>query len=474
MAPQPVGAVTYGELVTDPNRFPEVVAIYVYLESRDTYLAACSGTLISQTEVLTAAHCVRGFTKFKVEVGATELGNGRIIPVRDSWYSSRYSEAKFANDVGLLLLTSPAGVSKVASLSPARFAPKASTSYTAVGFGDDQNGDQGPLRAAGLSVQTKAASRYFGRVFNPTTTLAAGRYRRAERVYSGACNGDSGGPLFTKIKGKRYVVGVTSYGAVGCETSKPSVFARVGYYLKEIDRGRGILAAVAATPLAEMTLTTTAIAGSYVNSVRLVASTDPSATIVRACVTVSGVPATFSQVNGGSSSIGYTVTNGCMTTSESSTLDGEIDFSSTVALSKAVVTVHDSLGRTVSRDLGQEAALVPLTLAVTATTSFSWERKYTVATPTSLLLFPLKLCVTVDGIAATSSQVYGDVSKIPYTASSGCFSSSSLYAINGGSLAFQKSNLIGTRAVTVTLTDGLGRSQSVALTIVGCASPYNC
>lgn len=472
----PVGAVTYGDPVANGSSFSEVVVVHIYSESRGEFVAACTGTLISQTEVLTAAHCVRGFSQFQVEVGALTVGSGTMIGVRGSWYSSRYSERKFANDVGLLLLASPANVAAVGRLAPASFKPTKKTSYTLVGYGDDQNGDSGVLRSAKLSVQTSAASRAYSDVFNQKTTLAAGRYRRSERVYAGACSGDSGGPLFTKIKGKRYIAGVTSYGSVDCEANRPSVFARVGYYLKEIKKGRAALSRIAVTPLAPMAVSVASSSSYLYNSFSVAASTDTSTSISRICVTVGGIPATSSDVTSGSYSFGYSPTGGCFTASSlSSTITMTLDFRSSVALSKVVVTVFDGIGRSAAKDFAAEAAAVPLTFSLTTlSTGYSWERRYSVSVPTSTLIGPLKLCVTVDGRAATSSEVEGDITKIPWTPTLGCFSSSSSYTMNGGYIALDKSALVGSRSIVVTLTDSLGRTQSTSFIFTGCTYPYNC
>ncbi|MFM9132834.1 MAG: trypsin-like serine protease, partial [Actinomycetota bacterium] len=103
--------------------------------------------------------------------------------------------------------------------------------------------------------------------------LTWGRYIRGEGVYSGACNGDSGGPLFVKGASlPRAVVGVVSYGAVGCNERAPTVFSRVSYYLPTIASGRKYLSARAAEPLAPLALTAEKVTGSYRPQVKLTAT----------------------------------------------------------------------------------------------------------------------------------------------------------------------------------------------------------
>lgn len=470
----PASAVTYGDPVSDPIKFSEVIAIKVLNPNTGEYVFICTGTLISQTEVLTAAHCVRGFTSFQIEVGAIQLGAGTIYGVRGSWFSSRYSDAKFANDVGLLLLATPVVNTSFAKLSPAKFVPTKKTSYTLVGFGEDQNSDVGPLREAVLNVQTTKASKHYRRAFNSKTTLAAGRYRKTERVYAGGCSGDSGGPLFTKIKGKRYIVGVTSYGARSCEAGLPTVFARVGYYLKEISKGRQILAQSAATPLQELTFSLTSTTRSYYKSYAVSATTDPAAVFTAICVTVNGIGASSGEVTGDGTIVGYLPTAGCMGLTGSSSSGGRLDFSTSVPMAQVVVTVRDSLGRSATKNFETEIAALPLSLTLTPVSGYSWEKRYSVTIANAPLLSPLKLCVTVDGLPATSSQVEGDILEIPYTPTAGCFSSGSSYTLTGGYLAFDKASLLGTRAIVVTLTDVLNRTQSIPFTFTGCGYPYSC
>ena len=53
--------------------------------------------------------------------------------------------------------------------------------------------------------------------------MAVGKYDKTQKMYAGACSGDSGGPLFANSNGQQYLVGVTSFGAEDCEEFSPSV-----------------------------------------------------------------------------------------------------------------------------------------------------------------------------------------------------------------------------------------------------------
>jgi secreted trypsin-like serine protease len=51
-----------------------------------------------------------------------------------------------------------------------------------------------------------------------------------EETRSDACRGDSGGPLVTTVQGHVYLVGIVSFGATSCDSSKPAIFTRVASY----------------------------------------------------------------------------------------------------------------------------------------------------------------------------------------------------------------------------------------------------
>jgi secreted trypsin-like serine protease len=71
--------------------------------------------------------------------------------------------------------------------------------------------------------------------FNNDLMIAAGRFIERERVYSGACRGDSGGPLLATFGTTSVLLGVVSFGAIDCNASNPTAYTRVSAYLDWID-----------------------------------------------------------------------------------------------------------------------------------------------------------------------------------------------------------------------------------------------
>ena len=207
--------------------FPEVVPVWLNG-------GMCSGTLIQQQVVLTAAHCIYGEDgPFQISVGGNDLLSGNRIDVDATWYHPRYDESFAENDIGLLHLVKPAGVARLGTL-PKSMAAKPST-FTLLGWGLDQNrrltGKLSKLKLTNYESYTKST---YKSSYNPKTMIGAGRYFPSERLYGGSCSGDSGGPLYKGTK-SREIVGVTSWGsAKGCTSYRPSVFVRVSYHTKTI------------------------------------------------------------------------------------------------------------------------------------------------------------------------------------------------------------------------------------------------
>ena len=225
--PSVAHAVTYGDTVYEPSlTHPEIIPVWVGRTDM------CSGTLIDQQVVLTAAHCVYGYKNFEIEVGGDLLESGKRIGVNGTWYHPRFDERRLRNDIALLHLSQPAGVTQLGVLDPS-VRLNANTQLTIAGWGRDQNDEiTDELHVLRVTQKTSDAQKEYGRAFQPKLMIAAGFYFDDEDIYGGGCKGDSGGPLyFERADGAHVVVGVTSYGsAEGCTEYKPTVFSRMAFY----------------------------------------------------------------------------------------------------------------------------------------------------------------------------------------------------------------------------------------------------
>ena len=233
-------AITYGEEETQAaQKYPWVVLVLHYAVDEDSPDYTCTGTLITPNTVLTAGHCVDPRGRFEIKYGITTFDEeGKSFEVTGAWRSPRYSEKRFGvNDIGLLRLKERIPNAKTVALGSASTIKLAESSkqLKLFGWGIDQNEEPATyLRIATVNNQSPLLKKILGKSFNSDVWFAAGRYITKERIYSGGCRGDSGGPLMGTVKGKFVQIGITSFGAEDCDTSNPTIFMRLGYYLKDL------------------------------------------------------------------------------------------------------------------------------------------------------------------------------------------------------------------------------------------------
>jgi len=358
------GAITYGDPVGNAvGLFPEVISLWE--DDGDGYLDhICTAVLIEQQIAITAAHCVQGAERdLYVEVGTNILGQGEDIRVNASWYNPRYSSRRIANDVGLLHLSRPANVSRLAQLARKSKLTEKSKLQIA-GWGVNQNGDNlDQLHKLSVRLDNKGAQKRFGREFNPNTTVGAGRYFRTERVYGGACNGDSGGPLYEGKLGKRpKLVGIISYGVKGCDENTPTVFARVDYYYKALrqgirnvkERARQEEELINSNPLTASFSLSKPYTSLNLWSAEVTANTVSKAIIEKWCFFINDRAVTYSEIDYGSGQMPFLASSsdGCFRQSIiDSLVSGSVLFRFN-ALAPGAYRMHavvtDSLGRTVT------------------------------------------------------------------------------------------------------------------------------
>ena len=206
----------------------------------------CTGVMVDEITFVTAAHCLlnnRYFTAVKNQYSKWERGESLMI------YSyvihPRYSESTTQNDLAVGILNFKARNTPNIlnySLANQSFAAKSTYIY---GWGLDQNqNDSGYLNKAKLKDYSAQGKKYFPKSFNVKTMIAAGQYNANERIFSGACYGDSGGPLFAETSKGKSLIGITSFiKGPACDVSSPTVFTRISYYKDFITSTRNKLIA---------------------------------------------------------------------------------------------------------------------------------------------------------------------------------------------------------------------------------------
>ncbi len=239
--------VTYAQRRVASTEAPYVVSVYINQNPGvfDPSLV-CTGTLIDSRFVLTAAHCLAGYSPEQLLIGAggTSLADSLLYAAASLTVHPGYREPPtldtgLLDDIGLIRLTEPvAGITPLAVTPPKDASllnnPKGMALY---GWGFDENGQvDDRLGYTKQRNYSSTASRWYDG-FNPRKQVAAGFAIKRRAAFAGPCTGDSGGPL-VGFNSKRmpFIVGVVSYGASDCLAGVPAVYTRVSAYRAWIKR----------------------------------------------------------------------------------------------------------------------------------------------------------------------------------------------------------------------------------------------
>jgi secreted trypsin-like serine protease len=260
VAPSPSAhAAVIGGQAAAPGMFPWMAYI---LDLRGDEVGQCSGTVVAPNLVLTAGHCAENMQTGVVnEASGYRVATGNVdwaAPEAEKQVSdvvrvipcSCFDRHTDVGDVALLQLATPT----TAPVVPLAASPPGGTGALFAGWGVTYDGQKTPvegLRWARTVVQAPSSCERQASQFSPASEDCVldppGRL-------TGACNGDSGGPLLVaepSAAGGLAQIGVASHVYGKCATVSPSVFTNVDAISAWV---RGWAQALASNPPASASL----------------------------------------------------------------------------------------------------------------------------------------------------------------------------------------------------------------------------
>ena len=191
----------------------------------------CSGTLITESVVLTAAHCLEDYwgnpvdpSTLQVFFGDNAYGAGEYRQVSEGIQHPQWNRQALSRDIALLRLASvaPAGIAPIPYLPASQGLTQADVGTTVdfSGFGLTENNTDGQKLHVQNTIDV-VCDDAAGCWNNQVVQYAMGY----DETPGGPCSGDSGGPAYIMRGGTEYVAGITSYGDQNCESFGVSTMA---------------------------------------------------------------------------------------------------------------------------------------------------------------------------------------------------------------------------------------------------------
>lgn len=231
-----------GEEAT-PNEWPWQAALR-FISNGEVF---CGATLVQDSWLVTASHCVEQFDKKDIFVSLgdhiynqnADTQYEQHITIQEIIMHENYDPLTVDNDIALLRLSGPVqyspGVGPVCL--PFQFAAKDFQGENATVTGWGTNVFHGSVNEALHEVELPIISEAECKDFLPGA-ITSNMMCTYDPGHD-ACQGDSGGPLVWAWQGRHYLVGVVSWGRSCAEVGLPGVYARVTNYLEWIEAKTG-------------------------------------------------------------------------------------------------------------------------------------------------------------------------------------------------------------------------------------------
>merc|ERR1712055_102688 len=193
----------------------------------------CGAAIISTNRALTAAHCIEGSDPLELSVSydSVDIDGGKTADVSSlKWHEGFVSDGSqgFPNYIGILRFDSAlTGTNTGPAKLPAAGTDVQNKQCIISGFGiTDAGSIASTLQKKTITCLSDDECTNIISVANPAMHVCV------SHPTGSSCNGDSGGPL--TCDGST-LIGLTSFGVVGCPDDTPGVYCRVSNYLNWIN-----------------------------------------------------------------------------------------------------------------------------------------------------------------------------------------------------------------------------------------------
>ncbi|XP_063698339.1 collagenase-like [Culicoides brevitarsis] len=230
------------------GQFPHQVRQYAPVSP--TQGVVCGASILSETVILTAAHCTKDHNKFVLGFGSVDFNNPAVqITTERKIEHQGYNPSNLNNDISLLIL--PTKLEFTRNIQPIQLPSYSQQSKTfenakATVSGHGRTSDSSSTSSRLMYTNVKVignseCARHYGSIIQQFTVCTTGWDNNRQQT----CQGDSGGPLITYDDnlGKNIQIGVVSFvSGRGCEAGIPAGYVRVSSYLDWIKQKSGVQA----------------------------------------------------------------------------------------------------------------------------------------------------------------------------------------------------------------------------------------